>query len=112
MRAFTCPVCRHLVSFDSTRCLHCRTQLGFDWHPRTFVDAGGSAVCANRELIACNGVALPGGLCRSCALTRTRPADGDRAGLGHWGAAEAAKRRLVFELLELGLPVGGDLRFD
>jgi hypothetical protein len=112
MRAFTCPVCRHLVTFDSTRCLNCRTSLGFDWEPRTFVNAAWSPTCANRELIGCNGVALPGGLCRSCALTRTRPADSDRAGLGYWSAAEAAKRRLIFELLELGLPVGGNLTFD
>jgi hypothetical protein len=118
MRAFTCPVCRHLVTFDSTQCLHCRTSLGFDWEPRSFVDAAWSPVCANRGLIGCNGVAGPGGLCRSCALTRTRPADADGAGLRYWSAAEAAKRRLVFELLELGLPVqsyrerDGGLAFD
>src|SRR3954463_12926360 len=102
MRAFTCPVCRHLVSFDSTHCLHCRTQLGFDWNPRTFVDAGRRAVCANRELLACNGVALAGGLCRSCALTRTRPADGDRAGLAHWSAAEAYRTGLGHMRPEIG----------
>ena len=28
MRAFTCPVCRHLVTFESTECLHCGTELG------------------------------------------------------------------------------------
>jgi hypothetical protein len=42
-----------------------------------------------------------GGLCRSCALTRTCPADSEGAGLAYWSAAEAAKRRLIFELLEL-----------
>jgi hypothetical protein len=108
MRAFTCPVCRHLVTFDSTECLHCGTALGFDWAARTIV-AGGS--CANRGLIGCNGVAGAGGLCGSCALTRTRPADDDSAGIAQFAAAEAAKRRLIFELLELGLPVVG-LAFD
>jgi hypothetical protein len=107
MRAFTCPVCRHLVTFDSARCLNCRTELVFDWGDRSFVDAAHNPECANRGLIGCNGVAGPGGLCSSCALTRTRPDDGDGAGLRYFGSAEAAKRRLVFELLELGLPVQG-----
>ena len=43
-------------------------------------------------------------LCRSCSLTRTRPADGDPA-LPAFAEAEAAKRRLVVELVELGLPI-------
>jgi hypothetical protein len=47
-------------------------------------------------------------LCRSCRLTRTRPNDGDAAGLAALAQAEAAKRRLVFQLLELGLAVGDD----
>jgi hypothetical protein len=50
----------------------------------------------------------PRGLCRSCRLTRTRPADSDEAGLEEFLKAEAAKRRLLFELLDLGLPVGND----
>ncbi len=105
MRAFTCPVCRHLVVFESTQCLNCATLLAFDWNART-IDRLGYG-CANRELIGCNGVGP--GLCRACALTRTRPPD--QASI-QWSIAEAAKRRLVFELLELGLPVGGDLKFD
>jgi hypothetical protein len=105
MRAFTCPVCRHLVTFENTRCLNCGTQLGFDWEARTIVAGGG---CANRRLIGCNGVSS-WGLCRACLLTRTRPPD---AALTQFAVAEAAKRRLVFELLELGLPLDGGLRFD
>jgi hypothetical protein len=104
MRAFTCPVCRHLVTFESTECLHCSTALGFDWDARTIIAGGG---CANRELIGCNGVAT--GLCRACALTRTRPPD---EALAQFAVAEAAKRRLVFALLELGLPIDGGLTFD
>jgi hypothetical protein len=104
MRAFTCPVCRHLVTFESTQCLQCGTALGFDWEARTLVAGGG---CANRDLIGCNG--LDPGLCTACALTRTRPPDEATA---QFAVAEAAKRRLVFELLELGLPIDGGLRFD
>jgi hypothetical protein len=43
MRAFTCPICRHLVTFENTDCLHCGTALGFDWEARTFVAGGGWA---------------------------------------------------------------------
>jgi hypothetical protein len=105
MRAFTCPVCRHLVTFESTECLHCGAALGFDWDTRAMRQV--TVACANRELIACNGVAGPTGLCAACALTRTRPADDDAEGLARFARAEAAKRRLVFELLELGLAVDG-----
>ncbi|WP_422615077.1 zinc-binding metallopeptidase family protein, partial [Frankia torreyi] len=49
--------------------------------------------------------ASPGGLCVCCRLTRTRPADTDPVGKEQFERAEAAKRRLVAQLLELGLPV-------
>jgi hypothetical protein len=43
--------------------------------------------------------------CASCRLTRVRPHDADEEGLGDWLEAELAKRRLLFQLGELGLPV-------
>ncbi|WP_285658704.1 putative zinc-binding metallopeptidase, partial [Helicobacter bizzozeronii] len=46
-------------------------------------------------------------LCRSGSLTRTRPADDDGEGRARFTEAEAAKRRLVAQLLDLGLPVVG-----
>jgi len=72
--------------------------------------------CVNASLAGCNWLLAPDdpeALCRSCRLTRTRPRDGDTAGLRAFARAEGAKRRLLFELFDLGLPVaGGDLRFD
>ena len=63
-------------------------------------------MCANLTWPAatgwCRSVAAP--LCRSCSLTRTRPSDGDPA-LPAFAEAEAAKRRLVVELIELSLPI-------
>ena len=44
-------------------------------------------------------------MCFSCSLTRTRPADGDTVGLRQYWIAEAAKRRLIFGLDELRLPI-------
>jgi len=106
VRAFACPDCRHLVMFESLECLASETRLAFDWGAREMVALRDGSACANRELIGCNGLAGPAGLCASCALTRTRPRDEDQ-GRERFARAEAAKRRLMFELLELGLPVTG-----
>jgi hypothetical protein len=64
--------------------------------------------CSNALVAGCNWlVEDENGLCASCALTRTRPNDADGAGLGGFASAEAAKRRLLFELEDLGLPIVG-----
>ena len=123
MRAFACQNCHQLVFFENSRCLRCGSALGFDPGSRellTFVadEPGPTLVapdggdryrrCANAELAACNWVLHDGddgSLCLSCSLTRTRPADADREGLVQFREAEIAKRRLVFQLLDLGLPL-------
>lgn len=125
MLAFACPVCARLVTFESVRCLNCSSELGYEPHERTIVALSGGERdtpwrrCANAELAACNWVVREEGrLCESCVLTRTRPNDGDAAALGGFASAEAAKRRLLFELLDLGLPLRrwdeqpGGLGFD
>ena len=64
--------------------------------------------CANRDLATCNWMVAedgPGPLCASCALTRVRPNDADADGIEALRHAESAKRRLLFQLGELGLPV-------
>jgi hypothetical protein len=111
MRAFACPNCSQLVFFENTACLGCGTELGFRWPDRELGALTGPR-CANVETAACNWVAeQPGELCFSCSLTRTRPADDDAKGIAALRRAEAAKRRLLFELGELGLPLEG-LSFD
>jgi hypothetical protein len=79
MRTFSCPTCRHLVTFESVRCLHCDTALAYDPEPRAIVALGDDGErCANAQLAACNWLAPAAGeLCAACALTRTRPADDD-----------------------------------
>jgi hypothetical protein len=106
VRAFTCPDCRRLVVFENLECFWSQTPLAFDWTTREITALRAALPCANRELIGCNGLAGPGGLCASCALTRTRPQAVDH-GRERFAKAEAAKRRLLFELLEMGLPVDG-----
>ena len=119
MLSFACGHCGRLVFFENTRCLHCDTPLGIVPERLALAALEGPEAglhrCANAELARCNWmVDRVDTLCRSCALTRTRPADGDAVGLAEFADAEAAKRRLVFQALELGLPgvTPRRLRFD
>ena len=113
MRSFACGVCERLVYFENNLCLHCRTPLGFDAEALAVVPVEDRAVCDCAALTRCNWlVEQPGDLCRSCGLTRTRPHDTDTAGLEALVHAEKAKRRVVFQLLDMQLPIGEDLHFD
>ena len=113
VRSFTCPTCGRLVFFENSECLYCGTDLAYDPGRRDVTALDGRPRCVNAEIARCNWLARsPGALCASCARTRTRPADTDGAGLEAFATAEAAKRRLLFELAELGLPIRGELRFD
>jgi hypothetical protein len=99
-----------MVFFENTVCLTSGTPLGFDPEVREMVspDPARHKPCANATVAACNwllAVDDPNDLCRSCRLTRTRPPDGDLSSQTEFVQAEAAKRRLVFQLLELHLPV-------
>jgi PAS domain S-box-containing protein len=119
-----CDVCGARVAFENVRCLNCGSPLGFSLSARRVVvlrpdahgqpeyrtEAGGPVEhpCANQVFAECNWLAPEGaanGLCLSCRLTRTRPKDDDTAAHGPYVRAEAAKRRLVGQLLDLGLPV-------
>jgi hypothetical protein len=116
MRVFTCDNCGNRAHFDNVACTHCGAELGFLWPERslTTLAAAGerSWRCANATVAGCNWlVFVPGTLCPSCVLTRTRPADDDPVGLDELRDAETAKRWLLFELGELGLPID-DLRFE
>ena len=124
MRSFTCDVCGQLLFFDNSSCLQCGSALGFDpgtMGLRAFAIDGGSLVpadgsdglfkaCANQSVAKCNWV-LPvddaEGLCMSCRLTIVRPNDNETDAMAAFASAESAKRRLIFQLEELGLPVHG-----
>ncbi len=106
--------------FENSLCLRCSAPLGFVPSRLDVVvlddpQAPGASRCANSVTAECNWVAEHenmGPLCFSCALTRTRPADADHAEIAAFARAEAAKRRLVFQLLDLALPIGEGLAFD
>lgn len=122
-RAFRCQCGRH-VFFRNSLCIACHTPLGYlperaavlplspgsapgRW--RVPDDARDYKRCANLDTPAgCNwllAVDDPKTLCTSCRLNRTIPDLGDADNRRYWGAIETAKRRLVSELLSLGLPV-------
>jgi hypothetical protein len=103
---FACPSCGLLAFFANDVCVRCGTELAFDPSVLALVAVEPSDLrrCANRVVAACNW--LTDGddpLCASCRLTRTRPADDDLDGLAQFRLAEAAKRRLVFQVRSLGL---------
>jgi hypothetical protein len=116
VRAFACEVCDQLLFFENSSCLRCGTPQGFDSRALALVPLGARTRCAAASIAACNWLLDPDErqpFCASCRLTRTRPNDADSEGLEEFARAEGAKRRLLFELLDLGLPIdGADLHFD
>jgi len=120
MRDFLCPNCGQRLAFENSVCLNCHSNVGFDPLLRAFilVDGDGNSVdqttprkmCANLHLSACNWVVPTSDytpLCLSDRLTRTVPPKADAKAMAAFAEAEAAKRRLIVELLELDLPIVG-----
>ncbi|GAB4582483.1 zinc-binding metallopeptidase family protein [Nocardia sp. IFM 10818] len=111
MRDFACPECGQRLAFENSLCLGCGRPLGFSLAERALVIVdSGFRLCDNQQVAECNWLVHSDGgpaLCESCRLTRTRPADSDAEGMPAFAEAEAAKRRLVLELAELGLPLVG-----
>ncbi|MDR3658823.1 MAG: putative zinc-binding metallopeptidase [Mycobacterium sp.] len=124
MRDFNCPNCGQRLAFDNSVCLGCGSALGFSLEdmallviaPSDSSDHAGEVsstdyrLCANLHLAACNWLVRVGPvpqLCVSCVLTRTRPGDDDAKAVAAFADAEQAKRRLIVELAELGLPIVG-----
>ncbi|MEV7552952.1 putative zinc-binding metallopeptidase [Amycolatopsis sp. NPDC089917] len=105
MRTFTCPECANLLFFENSRCVVCGTGVGYDRDAGSMVRVEPSGRCSNALLAGCNWTSSDGALCGCCALTRTRPDDDDTEALTGFAAAENAKRRLLFQLDDLGLPV-------
>ena len=140
MKLDYCNHCGLPVFFENTRCVSCDHALAFFpdrmevcsldeaadglWR-RADTDAGSPSyrLCANyRDHNVCNWVVPandPNPQCVSCRLTRVIP-DLAKAGAQEaWCRLETAKRRLVYSLLSLKLPLlskledpGGGLAFE
>ena len=110
--------CGRVVYFDNHACGYCNRQLAFD--PQTLSmraepePGAGLAFCANRDsAIRCNWLAPDRGrLCLSCETSDVIPTLSNPDNLPRWRKLETAKRRLLYDLLRLGLPIGPQhLRF-
>lgn len=128
MKLFNCTCCRNLVYFENVLCVSCQSELGFlpdemklaaieplqggSWGIKGKHHRGLWHKCANySDYDICNWM-LPDSevqsghrFCRSCRLTRMIP---DLSVAGNkflWYKLETEKRRLVYSLLRLGLPL-------
>lgn len=137
-RSYRCR-CGRPVFFRNSACLACGTPLGYDaelarivpldpgpvpgsWRsaaPDAPADAPVMRRCGNFDSpVGCNWLvpAEPEGapaaprLCRACRLNRTIPDLSQPENAEHWRRIEIAKRRLVSQLILLGLPVAS--RFE
>ncbi|MBD1599130.1 putative zinc-binding metallopeptidase [Pseudomonas typographi] len=118
--------CGLAVFFVNSRCLGCGAALGYlpgenivsslaERQPDTHLHcdalpaAGAYRRCANLDTpAACNWLVPasdPNPLCRACRLNRTIPDLSLPENHEYWRKVEIAKRRLVAQLLNLGLPV-------
>jgi hypothetical protein len=128
MKAFHCDGCGSLVFFENVKCVHCGRVLGYlpaarelsalepaangDWralNPR--VKDRRYRQCQNgRQHQICNWMVDADDLnpfCISCRLNDVIPNLEVPGNRDRWQRLEMAKRRLVYTVLELGLPLDG-----
>ena len=116
--------CGQTLFFENTTCLRCGSRLGYDPRSRRMLrlstatgpgsqkapQSEAGPLCRNGvDFGVCNWIVGDAGkeYCLSCSLNQTIPdlVDSDR--LLWWKQLEHAKRRLIFGLLQLNLPVTG-----
>jgi Putative zinc-binding metallo-peptidase/zinc-ribbon domain len=117
-----CQHCQQTLLFENTRCERCGHQLGYlpDRAVLSAVDLEGATwialasphqhhrFCANWERQGCNWMVSADegeALCIACRHNRTIPDISDPANHLHWRKIEAAKRRLIYSLIKLDLPM-------
>ncbi len=126
MKIYNCDICSKLVYFENTYCVSCGYQLGYlpildnvssiehiadnKWKPlapqainRVYKK------CRNYEIEkVCNWmipIEDPYDLCLSCRLNEVTPDLSVVGNAKYWNGVEIAKRRLIYSLLRLGLPI-------
>ena len=128
MKLFACPACHEVIFFENSQCMRCGHALAYLTEPATltalepidgaaglFVALGARAgagryrLCGNQlDHGACNW-AVPESdahrFCRACRLNDVIPDLSDAKAKDAWLKLEQSKRRMVYTLLALGLPV-------
>jgi hypothetical protein len=123
MKVFFCR-CGNLIHFENVSCVACGLKLAFDPGLLDMVDvepagdvlhvvgkprAGDFRMCKNAlEYAACNWLVKTEDdtpYCVSCRFNHLVPPLADDGARGRWIKIEAAKRRLFYTLIDLGLPL-------
>ena len=117
MRNLVCPKCGESVFFEQCQCTSCAQLLVFEPLELRVRELAEVASCANRSLIGCNwSTDEAAKFCSSCALSRTIPSLSSQKNVLLWKRVEQAKRRLLYDLYRLKLPLavanGPWLAFD
>ena len=129
MKIFYCDHCNSLVFFENVQCVKCGHTLGFlpDILDLSALEAGPDSSrqaltaeakgrmyrpCQNgREHQVCNWL-VPAEdknpFCVACRMNQTIPDLTITGNLERWHKMEIAKRRLIYTLLHLGLPLNGN----
>ena len=130
MRVFHCDHCGLPIFFENTYCGRCGHALAYlpdvklvasldrvdgsrDVWTSPATPAAGRAyrLCANyTKYNVCNWTVPaddPNPLCASCRLTRVIPDLGRPGNEAAWARLETAKRRLIYSLIELRIPIRG-----
>lgn len=123
MKLFNCKKCAQLLYFENTHCENCSSPLGFDLTSQNLLTLTAQPdntfgvypqelpqfrYCKNAEYQACNWLVPidpPEAFCAACQLNHTIPYLGSEANLNLWRKLEVAKHRLVYSLMQLGLPI-------
>ncbi|MEO5596268.1 MAG: putative zinc-binding metallopeptidase [Lysobacteraceae bacterium] len=125
MKTFHCDRCAQQVFYENTRCERCGVLLGFledvaemgafeaigehAWLRLVADDKRLYKLCNNYAVErVCNrmlGVDDPEALCQSCRLTTIIPSLANPANRIYWYKLERAKRRMLYTLQQLGLPI-------
>jgi len=109
MRSFRCS-CGNRVYFENDRCLVCGQDLAFDPSTMALRVVGASdRRCAHHAYPGtCNWLADDdNAFCPACSLNEIIPDLSDTQRVRLYYEVEKSKRRLLFTLMELGLPVEG-----
>ena len=109
MRQLACPVCGKRVYFENFACLSCGAALAFSANEmamKALASEPAPHTCANRSTMVCNWSSDDGApICFSCRLDGVIPNLSMPGNSGRWRKIEQAKRRVIVDLLRLGLPI-------
>ena len=121
VRAFACPVCNAFTPFEAARCADCGASLGLHLPTKSMVALDGDAArvddrrwirCTQGVTLGCNWLvpeeesdAYQRGRCLADSLIRREPDAADTPAREKLVPTAAALRRLVYQLVDIGLPV-------